>query len=133
MTNVVDRRTTNTRSGLYGYFPRSSSSYSAGTYKSSPTDFIGSFYAVLRRWKSETAFLSDPEEITAHPSFAALVGNAKLVLPLILDELRRSPSQLVWVLDDAIGERPYPTEASGDITAMTEAWIAWGERNGRSL
>jgi hypothetical protein len=123
---------TGTRSGYYSKVSRTSASHSAGIYRPSPRDFIGSFYAVLRRWRSETAFLSDPETITRHPSYKALVDNAELALPLIIDELRRSPSKLVWVLDDAIDEKPYLPEASGDIVAMTDAWIAWAERNGRS-
>ena len=82
----------------------SSSSRSSGRYVPSPNDFIASFYAILRRWKSETAFLSDPEEITDHPSFRAIVENANLVAPLILSELKTGPSLLVWALDDALNE-----------------------------
>jgi hypothetical protein len=133
MTFSVSKRNTPTISGRYFRSPRTSSSSSGGTYKPSPLDFIGSFYAVLNRWQSETAFLSDPDEITNHPSFKALVENAKLVLPLIIAELKIRPSLLVWVLDDAIGDSPYPESAVGDIRAMSEAWIAWGESNGFTL
>lgn len=96
-------------------------------------DFINSFYPVLRRWRSETSFLSDPDEITGHPSFRALVDNARLVLPLIIDELRAEPSTLVWVLDEAMDDSPYRADAIGNIRAMSEAWIAWAERNGQTL
>jgi hypothetical protein len=89
---------------------RSSTSKSGGRYEPSPTDFISSFYAVLNRWRSETAFESDPDRITAHSSFAALVRHADLVCPLIIQELRMAPSKLVWVLDDAFPhEIPYGT------------------------
>jgi hypothetical protein len=45
-----------------------------------------------------------------------------------------NPSPLVWVLDDAFpDERPYGPEAAGDIEAMTDAWVAWGEQHGRVL
>src|ERR1700678_3062790 len=81
-----------------------SSSTSNGVYEASPRDFVNSFYAVLRRWKNETAFCSDPGEITAHPSYHALVQHAHLTLGLIIGELRLEPSFLVWVLDDALGE-----------------------------
>ena len=110
-----------------------SSSQSTGRYQPSEDDFIKSFYAVLRRWQSETAFISDPDEITSHPSFEALVTNAKIVAPLIFSELYRGPSYLVWVLDDAFGIRPYSDGEVGNIEAMTNAWIAWGERNGREI
>lgn len=112
---------------------RATSSRSRRRYRPTPFDFINSFYAVLNRWQSETAFLSDPEKITAHPSFKALVENAPLVAPLIIDELKSQPSLLVWVLDDAFEDKPYPESEMGNIRAMSEAWIAWAERNGCTL
>lgn len=112
----------------------SSTSRSDGRYQSSPADFISSFYAVLNRWRSETAFESDPDKITAHPSFVALVNHAELVCPLIIQDLRMHPSKLVWVLDDAFpAEIPYISDALGDFEAMANAWIAWAENNGRTL
>lgn len=107
----------------------STPSKSAGHYEPSPADFINSFYAVLQRWESETAFSSNPDEITKHPSYQALVQNAENVIELIISDLRRRPSFLVWVLDDAIGEQPYSDDEVGDIVAMTEGWIRWAERN----
>lgn len=112
---------------------RPTQSGTRGEYSASSTDFINSFYAVLRRWRSETAIYSDPDKITSHPSFLAMVQNADLITPLIIEELRQSPSQLVWVLDDAYGEQPYAPNSTGNIREMTNAWIAWAERNGRVL
>jgi hypothetical protein len=119
--------------GNYVFRPSQSASRSEGAYRASSADFMTSFYAVLHRWERETAFVSDPDEITAHPSFAALVANAELMLPQIVEELRVKPSLLVWVLDDALGTRPYNDRDIGNIEAMTNAWIAWAERNGRTL
>lgn len=107
----------------------STSSRSIGSYSPSSSDFISSFYTVLRRWQSETKFLSDPNKITEHPSFKAIVANANNVKDLIIDELKREPSFLVWAMDDAFAERPYPQSAVGDIKQMTEAWILWADRN----
>lgn len=109
---------------------RASSSRANGVYKPSPADFINSFYAVLRRWKSETAFESNPEKIVSHPSFEALVNNAETIAPLILYELKKQPSHLVWALEEAFHERPYAEADQGNIRAMSEAWVAWGETNG---
>ena len=104
-----------------------------GRYQPKPTDFINSFYAVLNRLKSETIFVSDPNKISAHPSFRALVENAQLVTPLIIDELKLRPSFLVWVLDDAFQESPYSPGDIGNFQSMSEAWISWAEQNGRTL
>jgi hypothetical protein len=108
-------------------------SESYGIYSPSPTDFINSFYAVLRRWRSETAIYSDPDMITGHPSFSALVKNAEFTAPLIIEELKIRPSLLVWVLDDAFAHKPYPNSSIGNIREMTNAWIAWAENYGRTL
>jgi hypothetical protein len=109
------------------------SSASYGKYTSSPADFINSFYAVLRRWRSETAIYSDPDKITGHPSFSALVKNAVLVTPLIIEDLRTKPSLLVWVLDDAFTDKPYPKSSTGNIREMANAWIAWAKNHGHVL
>jgi hypothetical protein len=119
--------------GAYNRVSMNTTTKTVGRYKPSPTDFIGSFYAVLHRWRSEIAFISDPDKIAEHPSFKALVTNADLVLPLIIDELRKEPSYLVWVLDDAFDEHPYLSSQIGNLTEMSNAWIAWAERNGRTL
>ncbi len=102
---------------------------SYGHYTPSNRDFISSFYAVLRRWESETKFNSNPNEITAHPSYLALVQNAGLVLNLIKDELQRHPSFLVWVLEDHFDERPYVEGDQGDIDKMTDRWLSYLERS----
>lgn len=113
---------------------RSRATRSYGNYQPKEGDFAPSFRAVLERWQSETAFASSPEEITGHTSFKALVDNARVIAPLILHELRKGASLLVWVMDDAFpGERPYPENVVGNIEQMTKAWLAWGEQHGRSL
>ncbi|WLA78990.1 hypothetical protein [Bradyrhizobium elkanii] len=113
---------------------RQTASKSSGRYEASSIDFISSFYAVLNRWRSETAFESDPDSITAHPSFAALVEHADIVCPLIIQDLRMAPSNLVWVLDDAFpNETTYSPSDVGDFVAMSNGWIAWAEMNGRTL
>ena len=120
-------------SHLYIGYQSTTTSHSNGTYTASPSDFISAFYSVLRRWRSETAFCSDPDKITAHPSYKALVQNAHLVTDLIIDDLRVSPSLLAWVLDDAYpADRPYSEDAIGDIVQISNAWILWAERRGQS-
>lgn len=133
MNNLAGVSSTSDGFGRRFQNSNASSSRSSGRYAPTPTDFIRSFYAVLRRWQSETAFLSDPDKITAHPSFQALVDNAQTVLPLIIAELRIRPSMLVWVLDDALNDTPYSQADVGDIVVMSNAWVGWAERNGRTI
>lgn len=125
-------RSSNFYVGL-SYGKHYTASNSSGSYRPSGHDFVTSFYATLARWQRETAFHSDPSDITGHPSFNALVDNALLFFSFIIDELRVQPSPLVWVLDDAFREKPYADDAIGDFAQMSDAWIAWSERNGRTF
>lgn len=114
--------TDGTRRHFYG---RNTNTSSVGIYKPKADDFLGSFFAVLNRWKSETRFLSDPAAISDHPSFKALVDNAGKVLPLIKMELTREPSLLIWVLEDHFGQNPYTPGDEGDIAKQTNRWITF--------
>ena len=128
--NAPFARTTTPPERLY-LRQRSSTSRSTGTYHPTGRDFIRSFYAVLGRWLNETAILSDPAAIKAHPSYAGLVANVDLAMPLILSELARRPSMLVWVLNDTQPLRPFSKSDEGNIGAMARAWVEWGQSNGR--
>ena len=118
------------RSGASFLCHESSATSSYGRYSPSARDFVHSFYAVLNRWNSETAFMSNSRQKKAHPSFSAMVENAELVLPLIVSELQRKPSHLVWVLEEAFKEQPYSAEQEGDIPAMADAWVSWANNRG---
>lgn len=104
-------------------------STSSRKYKSTSSDYVSKFHALLQKWRSETAFISDPETIISHPSFREIVVRAKIVKKLIADDLRKAPSPLVWALDEAYGFQPYEIEVAGDIEKMSEAWISWIETN----
>ncbi|NJM83131.1 MAG: hypothetical protein HC844_12145 [Tabrizicola sp.] len=127
-TNTVETVTLGQSPRFYGR--RNTNTKSPGLYTPKPDDFVGSFYAVLSRWKSETKFLSDPYKITSHPSFVALVENADAVIPLIKMQLSREPSNLIWVLEDHFGFDPYAPGDEGDVVKQTNRWLAYLEANG---
>lgn len=118
---------------LYLRSPHVTPSESCGTYTVSGRDFLDNFYDLLGRWRRDTRFFSDPDRITDHVAYKALLADADQYIPLIVDELRLGASLLVWVLDDAIDEQPYSSDVVGDIQEMSNGWIAWAERNGRTL
>lgn len=109
---------------------RNSNTKSRGMYVAKPTDFSASFPAVLNRWRNETQFMSDPSRKIEHPSYVAMVKNAGLVLDLIKNELRREPSNLVWVLEDHFGIEPYEEDDAGDVIKQTERWLVFLGENG---
>jgi hypothetical protein len=110
--------------------PQSTTNKSVSIYVSSPDDFRGSFHAVLIRWRTETRFLSDPELIMQHPSFLALVKNAKSVRGMICAELEREPSNLVWVFEESYDFDPYEPDDSGDVVKQSERWLNYFSNNG---
>lgn len=109
----------------------SKSTGTAAIYAPSNQDFLKSFYAVYRRWESETAMLSSSKAKKQHVAFLALANHADMALPFILSELKRRPSHLVWVLNATQAAMPFDGEVAGDIEAMSKAWVKWGEENGR--
>lgn len=130
---ILERRASSTA----GYILRAAlnqrpkTTASAGEYKPSSADFLKSFYAVQQRWERETQFLSSSKLKKQHPAYQVLVENAKLTLPLILSELQRRPSHLVWILNEIATELPFTEEEAGDISAMSAAWVKWGKEDGK--
>ncbi|MGL4239077.1 hypothetical protein [Tabrizicola sp.] len=114
----------------FRFWGRNTNTSSPGQYKAKADDFVGSFYAVLNRWRSETKFLSDPAKIALHPSYAALVENAEKVIPLIKMELSREPSHLIWVLEDHFGTDPYSPGDEGNVAKQTNRWLSYLDANG---
>ena len=109
---------------------RSTSTESRSIYVSKKDDFRGSFFAVLCRWHNETEFISNPDVVTDHPSFYAIVENASLVLDLIKDELASGNFNLVWVLEDYYEMTPYAPDDAGNMRQMADRWIAVLEERG---
>jgi hypothetical protein len=103
---------------------------SVATYKATASDYFDQFYSHLHKWRSETYFLSSATEIRKHRSFRAIVKMGDAVIPLIIDDLKRSPSLLSLALVDITGESVVPEAARGNVRAMADAWISWGRRNG---
>jgi len=88
------------------------------------------FRKLVRQWKQDTAALSSITHIARHPAYQRIIGMGEKALPLILQELQREPDEWFWALTAITGASPIPTEASGDLAQMAEAWLRWGrERN----
>lgn len=101
---------------------------SVGRYTSTPTDYIDRFYSLLRKWQSETYYVSSSEDLRRHAAYRSIVRMGPSVVPLIVDELRREPSLLIMALHDITGISPFAESDRGNIKAMTDCWIAWAER-----
>jgi hypothetical protein len=100
-----------------------------GFYSPAYSDYVDLFYSCIQKWKSETYFTSSIDEILEHPSILRIVKIGAPMISLILHEIGREPSVLCFVLEDIVGYTPYNEEDIGNIKALCDAWIAWGERN----
>ncbi len=88
------------------------------------------FGVLVKRWRSETRFLSSTTDLVMHPDYQRIIGLGPVVIPLILAELAREPDHWFWALRALTGEDPVSPEDRGKIKTMTEAWLRWGRTKG---
>ncbi len=68
--------------------------------------------------------------MTMLSEYQQIIGLGSSVIPLILEDLAKEPDHWGWALEAITGENPVPEEAAGDITAIADAWLAWGRDRG---
>jgi len=85
------------------------------------------FHELADAWRKDTAFESSTYKIVLHPAYQRIIGLGPQVIPLILEALRKRREQWFWALQALSGDNPVPAENTGNIKAMTKAWLAWGE------
>jgi hypothetical protein len=84
------------------------------------------FDANLRRWKDETAAISSTTQRSLHPAYQRIIGMGPRAVPLMLEELKVSPTWLFWALKAITNVDPVPPQSQGKLKEMAQAWIAWG-------
>jgi hypothetical protein len=65
-----------------------------------------------------------------HPAFQEICSLGEGVIPLMLRDLAERPRLWVWALPKITGADPVPEADRGNITKMSQAWLAWGKANG---
>ena len=65
-----------------------------------------------------------------HPAYQQIIGLGERALPLIFQELRREPDHWFWALAAITGKNPVPEEDAGDLEAMANDWLSWGDAQG---
>lgn len=83
-----------------------------------------------KRWKAETAFLSDPTEKYLNDNYARIIGMGPSAVALILQSMMHSRADWFYALRALTGANPVTDDMAGDMQAMTRAWIDWGHANG---
>lgn len=79
------------------------------------------FYDHVRKWEHSIRFYSSPNQIVQDEDFKAIVKMGEPVIPLIVHEIERQPSFLVWALNLILG---FKISDSSDTT-IPEACKLW--------
>ncbi len=88
------------------------------------------FEELARRWKRETAHISNAGKKALHPAYQEIIGMGMAAVPLLLAELNREPDDWFWALNAITGASPVPAESRGNVRQMADAWIQWGFSQG---
>lgn len=89
------------------------------------------FKALASEWKQATRFLSNVNTKVMHPAYQKIIGMGEAAVPFILDDLAKNgPNDWFWALHVLTEANPITDEISGNMAAMTEAWLQWGRKSG---
>jgi len=86
------------------------------------------FHELVSLWVQDTQYLSNVQQIVAHPAYQRIIALDAPVLPLIFRDLPIRQSLRFWALQRISGEDPVPEGQSG--AAAVAAWQAWGRTQG---
>lgn len=100
------------------------------TSASNPAGLRERFRRLVAEWKAESRYLSNSAQMAMLKPYQRIIGMGWPAVPLILEEMRREPDQWFWALEAITEENPVPTEALGNVRAMTQAWNQWGTKQG---
>jgi hypothetical protein len=88
------------------------------------------FERLANQWRESRGPTSSVTQMAMHPAYQQIMGMGKAAIPLILKELAREPDHWFWALKAISGVDPVPQESRGDLSAMAEAWLNWGRKEG---
>ena len=88
------------------------------------------FQELADQWEEETIFLSNSERKNAHPAHREIINLGESVIPLILERMRIQGGHWFEALQQITGEDPVSPADYGNIAAMQNSWLQWGEDHG---
>ncbi len=86
------------------------------------------FRTLADTWRRETAGGSVVQKKIMHSAYQQIIGLGPGAVPLLLQELQRSPGYWFWALSSITGENPVNSGAGFD--RAVEDWLSWGHRRG---
>ena len=94
------------------------------------SDSFNKFSELAKEWKANCGLTSSVTKLAMHPAYQRIIGMGEEAVPLILQELERSPDHWFWALNAITGADPVEPENKGRIDRMAEAWLQWGREQG---
>ena len=89
------------------------------------------FDKLAKSWRNDTQFYSSVTDIVLDRSYQQIIGKGVAVVPMILREIKlRGPDHWYWALGSITGADPAVSAPQGDIRAICDAWVQWGEMRG---
>jgi len=89
-----------------------------------------SFLELADQWENETLLLSSSDLAAEHPAHRKIVSMGEPAVPLILERMRSQGGHWFDALHQITGADPVEPAAHGNIAAIQEAWLKWGDANG---
>jgi hypothetical protein len=88
------------------------------------------FTALAARWRAETAWTSSVSQMVMHPAYQTIIEMGREVIPCLLRALEHQPDHWFWALRAITGEDPGRPEDRGNVAAMAQSWLQWGQQHG---
>ncbi|MCI0378895.1 MAG: hypothetical protein L0215_14910 [Gemmataceae bacterium] len=82
-------------------------------------------------WKRDTRLLSNVTTKAMHPAYQKIIAMGEVAVPFMLRDLAdNGPEDWFWALHVITDANPITEEIAGNMAAMTEAWLQWGNKAG---
>jgi hypothetical protein len=88
------------------------------------------FREQAERWQRETRHLSSPTQKIMHPSYQAILGMGKEVVPFMLQDMAQNRADWFLALSYLTQENPIKREDAGKMDKMLASWLKWGNEKG---
>jgi hypothetical protein len=86
--------------------------------------------ALAARWRAETAWTSPVSQMVMHPAYQTIIGMGREVIPCLPRALEYQPEHWFWALRAMTGEDPGRPEDRGNVAAIAQSWLQWGQQHG---
>jgi hypothetical protein len=88
------------------------------------------FLRLRDEWKQKRGPESSSARLAHHPAYLKIIGMGSDVVPLLMRELEHDSDMWFVALRSITEADPVPENVKGNVGAMAEAWLKWGQEQG---